>query len=90
MRKQEELKTERKTVLMTKALALDIEQEAASRGIKTNAVMNERMSHKEHDNTPPKTAQFQDFANEVVRALAKFSEKEAEYFERKANSLWTF
>lgn len=52
MRKKEDLKTERKTVLMTKALLEDIEQEAVRRGIKANAVMVERLNHPNNDNTP--------------------------------------
>ena len=36
MRKKEELKTERKTVLMTKSLMENIEQEAVRRGIMSN------------------------------------------------------
>ena len=45
VRKKEELKTIRKTVLMTESLSQDIEHEATERGIKPNAVMNERLSH---------------------------------------------
>lgn len=45
MRKKEELKTVRKTVLITEALSKDIEREAKERGIKPNAVMNERLMH---------------------------------------------
>lgn len=90
MRKKEELKTERKTVLMTKVLLQDIENEAAERGIKPNAVMNERMSHKNSDNTPSKMMQFQDYANEAVKMMTKHSKEEAEYLERKAHELWIF
>jgi hypothetical protein len=90
MRKKEELKTERKTVLMTKALLQDIENEAAERGIKPNAVMNERLEHQNRDNTPSKMIQFQNYANEAVKMISKYSKEDAEYLERKANELWTF
>ncbi len=90
MRKKEELKTERKTVLMTKALLQDIENEAAERGIKPNAVMNERLEHQNRDNTPSKMVAFQHYANEAVKMMEKHSKKEAEYLERKAHELWMF
>jgi len=90
MRKKEDLKTVRKTVLMTAETAKDIEREAKERGIKPNAVMNDRLRHNNNGNTPAKMAEFQDYANEAVKALAKYSEAEAKYFERKANLLWTF
>lgn len=39
MRNKEDLKTVRKTVLMTEATAADIDNEAERRGIKANAVI---------------------------------------------------
>lgn len=45
MRKKEDLKTVRKTVLMTAETAKDIEREAEERGVKPNAVMNDRLRH---------------------------------------------
>ena len=90
MRNKEDLKTVRKTVLMTAETAKDIEREAEERGIKPNAVMNDRLRHSKNDNTPPVTMQFQDYANEEVRMMKKYNEDDAEYLERKANLLWTF
>ena len=90
MRKKEDLKTVRKTVLMTEATANDIEREAKERGIKPNAVMNERLRHSGNDNTPPVMTQFQDYANEAVRMMLKYNEMDAKYLERKANLLWIF
>ena len=90
MRKKEELKTVRKTVLMTQELADDIECEARKKGIKLNAVMIERLSHVNRDNTPAKMAEFQNFANFAVHMIAKYSEMEARILERKANELWSF
>ena len=90
MRSKSDLKTVRKTVLMTEETAKDIEREAKERGIKPNAVMNDRLRHNNNGKTPVKMAEFQDYANEAVKALAKYSEAEAKYFERKANLLWTF
>ncbi len=90
MRNKEDLKTVRKTVLMTEATAKSIELEAAERGIKPNAVMNERLNHSKTDNTPPKMMQFQNFVNEAVKMVAKYSEKDAKILEREANSLWIF
>ena len=90
MRSKSDLKTVRKTVLMTEETAKDIEREAKERGIKPNAVMNDRLRHNNNGKTPVKMAEFQDYANEAVKALAKYSEAEAQYFERKANLLWTF
>ena len=90
MRNKEDLKTVRKTVLMTEATAKSIEREAAERGIKPNAVMNERLNHSKTDNTPPKMMQFQDFANEAVKTVAKYSENDAKILEREAHMRWTF
>lgn len=90
MRNKEDLKTVRKTVLMTEKTAKDIEREAEERGIKPNAVINERLNHSKNDKTPAVMAQFQDYANEAVREMMKYNEAEAKNLERKANSLWTF
>lgn len=90
MRKKEELKTERKTVLMTKALAENIEQEAKERGIKPNAVMNERLMHSRKNVTPSDMVPFQDFVNDACDTLGKYSETDAEILERKGEELWTF
>lgn len=90
MRNKEDLKTIRKSVLMTESLSLDINNEAKRRGIKANAVMNERLAHGKNGNTPAKMTRFQDFANEAVRLISKYSEADAETLERMANDLWTF
>ena len=91
MRNPEDKKTVRKTVLMTESLAKDIDEEAKQRGIKPNAVMNERMEHPNRDdNKPSNLVEFQDFANEAVRRMKQFSEKDATYLEREANNLWKF
>ena len=91
MRNPEDKKTERRTVLMTKKLSEDIDNEAKKRGIKPNAVMNERLEHAHgEDNKPPKMAEFQDFANEAVKRMQQYSEQDAKYLEREANKLWTF
>ncbi|MDD6097698.1 MAG: hypothetical protein PUB66_03040 [Oscillospiraceae bacterium] len=90
MRNKEDLKTERKTVLMTKALLEDIEQEAVRRGIKANTVMVERLNHPNTDNTPSKMVEFQNYANEAVKMMTQYSEKDAKYLERKAHELWIF
>ena len=90
MRNKSDLKTVRKTILMSETTAKDIELEAAMRGIKPNAVMNERLMHSNSDNTPSKMVQFQNYANEVVKTMKEFSETEAKRFERMAHSLWTF
>lgn len=68
MRKKEELKTVRKTVLMTEALSQDIEHEAKERGIKPNAVMNERLMHCEKSITPSDLVEFQDFSNTLAHS----------------------
>ncbi len=34
--------------------------------------------------------QFQDFANEAVKTVAKYSEKDAKKLEREAHMRWTF
>lgn len=91
MRNPEEKKTVRKTVLMTVSLAKSIDEEAKQRGIKPNAVMNERMEHSNRDdNNPSKLAEFQDFANLAVKRMKQYSEKDAEYLEKEANKKWTF
>ena len=90
MRNKEDLKTVRRTVLMTQSTADDIDREAEERGIKANSVMNERLDHPERDNTPAKMVEFQNFANEAVHLLAQHSPDEAKYLETGANKLWTF
>lgn len=91
MRNPEDKKTVRKTVLMTESLAKDIDEEAKQRGIKPNAVMNERMEHPNRDdNKPSNLVVFQDFANKVVKKMKQFSEEDAKQFEREANNLWKF
>lgn len=85
-----DLKTVRKTVLMTAETAKDIEREAEERGVKPNAVMNDRLRYSKDDNTPPVMMQFQNYANEAVRMMMKYNEVEAKYLERKANNLWIF
>lgn len=90
MRRKEDLKTVRKTVLMTQETADDINREAKERGIKANAIMNERLNHANNDNTPSKMVEFQNYANEAIKMIAKYSEDDAKKLERKANKLWTF
>ena len=90
MRNKEDIKTVRRTVLMTQRLSDDIDREAEERGIKPNAVMNERLEHPGRDNTPPKMVEFQNYANEVVRVMKIHGLTEAEQFERWANELWSF
>lgn len=90
MRKKEELKTERKTVLMTKSLMENIEQEAKERGIKPNAVMVERLMHSKKTVTPSDMVQFQDFVNTACKMLEKHSETEAKNLERKGEKLWIY
>ncbi len=90
MRNKDDLKTVRRTVLMTKKTSDGIDREAEERGIKANAVMNERLEHSERDNTPAKMVEFQNFANEAVYLLAQHSPDKARYLETKANRLWTF
>ena len=90
MRKPEEKKTVRKTVLMTEALSNEIEEEAKNRGIKPNAVMNERLKHPGSDNKPSFMAAVQDFTNKAVKAVAKYSEPEAKELEKAGNKLWTY
>lgn len=90
MRNKEDLKTVRKTVLMTEKTANDLTREADERGVKINTVMNERLTHAKSDNTPSKMKEFQDFANEAVKMLAKYSETEAKKLEKEAHKRWTF
>ena len=91
MRNLEEKKTVRKTVLMPESLSKDIDEEAKQRGLKPNAVMNERLKHPQRDdNIPSKLAVFQDFANEAVRRMKQYSEEDANYLEKEANKKWTF
>jgi len=90
MRKPEELKTVRKTVLMSEATANDIEQEAKARGISPNAVMNERLRHRAIDFNPEKLAKFQDFVNHAIRLMALYSTQHAKYLAKEANKLWIF
>lgn len=90
MRNKEDLKTERKTVLMTKALAEDIEYEAKKRGIKPNAVMNERLAHHKNSLDPPLMAKIQNFANHASRAVQANAPEEANKIQKEANEIWTF
>ncbi len=90
MRKPDEKKTVRKTILMTEKTDLDIKREAMERGIKANAVMNERLDHSKSDNTPSKMVQFQNYANMAVEMISAYSEADAKILEEEANKLWTF
>ena len=90
MRKPDEKKTVRKTILMTEKTDLDIKREARERGIKANAVMNERLDHSKSDNTPSKMVQFQNYANMAVEMISAYSEADAKILEEEANKLWTF
>ena len=87
MRKPEKKKTVRKTVLMTESLSNGIESEAKERGMKPNAVMNERLQHPANDNKPSFKAAVQDFTNNAVKRMAKYSEQEAKELEREGNLL---
>ena len=90
MRNKEDLKTERKTVLMTKTLAEDIENEAKKRGIKPNAVMNERLKNHKNSLDPPLMAKIQNLANHASRAVQENAPKEAEKIQKEANAIWTY
>lgn len=90
MRKKEELKTIRKTVLMTEALFQDIEREANERGIKPNAVMNERLMHGGKGIRPADMVKFQDFKNTACEMLGRYSETDAKILEIMGEELWTF
>lgn len=90
MRNKEDLKTVRRTCLMTEKTAQSIDQEAIQRGIKPNAVMNERLNHISSEPHPPIMAEFQDFANTAVRMMAHYSEADANILEMEAHRRWTF
>ena len=90
MRKNEELKTERKTVLMTKSLMENIEQEAKERGIKANAVMVERLSHYNSGIPPQVMVKIQNFANHACEAVAAADPRKADAIQKEANKLWTY
>ena len=90
MRDKSDLKNVRKTVLMTEETANDIEREAKERGMKANAVMNERLRHGKSDKTPSAMAQFQNYANIAVNMMRQYSEDDAKRLEREAHLLWTF
>ena len=90
MRKKEELKTVRKTVLMTEALSKDIERESKERGLKPNAVMNERLMHCGKSITPSELVEVQDFANTACKIMEKYSKSDAKILEGKGENLWTF
>lgn len=90
MRKKEELKTERKTVLMTKSLMENIEQEALRRGIKANTVMVERLSHSESKLTPQIMVQIQNLANHASSSVKEYSPQDAEQIQKEVDKLWTF
>ena len=88
MRKKEELKTEVKTVKMTKSLLLDIEREAAERGIKVATVMNERLAHSKNTLTPPLMARIQDLTNHVSNLVQEYAPKESKKIQREVNEVW--
>lgn len=90
MRKREERKTVRKTVLMTESLLQNIENEAERRGIKPNAVMNERLTHHKNSLNPPLMAKIQDLANYASRAVQENAPKEAKKIQKEANEIWTY
>lgn len=90
MRKKEELKTVRKTVLMTEKLSKDIECEATERGIKPNAVMNERLSHSKNTLAPPIMAKIQNLANHASRIVSEYAPTESDIIQKEANEIWTF
>ena len=90
MRKKEELKTERKTVLMTKSLMENIEQEALERGIKANAVMVERLSHSESKFTPRDMAKIQTLVNHACELVKEYLPQEADQMQEEANEIWKF
>ena len=90
MRNKEDLKSVHTSISMTQKLSDDIDLEAKELGIKPNAVMNERMQHPERDKTPSRMVEFQNYSNEAVHLLAKYSPDEAAYLETRANRLWTF
>lgn len=90
MRKKEEKKTVRKTVLMTETLLQDIENEAKKRGIKPNAVMNERLKHHRNSLDPPLMAKIQDLANHASRVVQENAPKEAKKIQREANEIWIY
>ena len=90
MRKKDDLKTVRRTVLMTQKTSDGIDREAAERGIKANSVMNERLEHPNRDKTPSNFVEFQNFANEAVHLLAQHSPDKARCLEARANRLWSF
>lgn len=90
MRKKEELKTIRKTVLMTESLAKDIENEAKKRDIKPNAVMNERLAHHGNSLVPPLMAKIQTFVNHASKAVQEIAPEEAMKIQKEANELWTY
>ena len=90
MRNKEDLKTVRRTVLMTEKTSQSIDQEAIQRGIKPNTVMNERLNHISSAPYPPMMAEFQDFANTAVRMIAHYSEEDANTLEMEAHRRCTF
>lgn len=90
MRKKEELKTEVKTVKMTKTLLLDIEREASERGIKVATVMNERLAHSENTLTPPLMARIQDLTNHVSSVVQEYAPKESKKIQKEVNEIWMF
>ena len=90
MKNEEDLKSVRTLIAMTEATYNDIAKEASERGIKANAVMNERLEYQNCDKTPSNLVEFQNFANFAVHMIAKYSEMEARILERKANELWSF
>lgn len=90
MRNKEELKTVRKTVLMTESLAKDIEREAQERGIKVNSVMTERLAHHGNSLAPLLMSKIQTFANHASKAVQENAPEEAWKIQKEANELWTY
>lgn len=88
MRNKEDLKTVRKTVLMTEALSQDIEKEAKERGIKPNAVMNERLKGHTPENSPSNMVKTQNLVNIAVKMLSQYAPEKAKYIERQMNKIW--
>ena len=89
MRKKEELKTVRKTVLMTESLERDIKQEAEARGIKPNTVMCERLSHK-NGLTPETMGKIQNLTNHASRLVEEYAPQDTDRLNQEANELWIF
>ena len=76
-------------MLITKALAQDIEREAEARGIKPNAVMNERLAHSANPLNPKLIACIQDIANTASRIVSDYAPNEAEKIQKEVEQIWT-